>query len=480
MELGFSKNLNDISGEFADVKLGDYRLERRLELITNRMLEHSARSFPDLFPTAAELEGAYRFFLNERVHWKDLLAGHKTQTANRCSMFENVVVAHDTTTFSFLRENAQREGMGSLSSGSVHTQGFLGHFSLCVGLSNSGPERVPLGVIEVNQFTRTGEKKALRNRKIPLNAENESYRWFSQIQQVEQSCQLPGKLIHVTDREAESYELFNDCIKNKYRFVFRLAESRTLADGGLNLFERLQGLAPLFETQVQLSHRKCERSSKNQKRHPPREKRLVTMGVVAQQLIVKKSRSLGNFVPPTLTLNFVRIWETDPPAGEVPVEWILATTEPTETVEQINRVVDAYRARWVIEEYFKALKTGCSVEERQHEKLTTILNILAVCIPVACHLLTLRTMATQSPSISSKPFISSIQRELLKAKFPERTEQLATVQGVLTTIAKLGGYLQYSGPPGWLVLSRGYRKLLTMELGVQLYTSRLSAICDER
>ncbi len=34
MELGFSKNLNHISGEFADVKLGNYRLERRLELIS--------------------------------------------------------------------------------------------------------------------------------------------------------------------------------------------------------------------------------------------------------------------------------------------------------------------------------------------------------------------------------------------------------------------------------------------------------------
>ena len=162
------------------------------------------------------------------------------------------------------------------------------------------------------------------------------------------------------------------------------------------------------------------------------------------------------------------------------MEWLLATTEPIATPEQINRVIDTYRTRWMIEEYFKVLKTGCSIENRQHEKLSTILNILAVSIPVACHLLTLRTMASQSPELSSHTFISPIQRNLLAANFPERADQLGTVQGVLAAIARLGGHLKHSGPPGWLVLSRGYRKLLDWEVGAQLYLSRPSAICDQR
>jgi IS4 transposase len=38
------------------------------------------------------------------------------------------------------------------------------------------------------------------------------------------------------------------------------------------------------------------------------------------------------------------------------------TTEAVETAEQVAAVVDAYRARWLIEEFFKALKTGCGFE----------------------------------------------------------------------------------------------------------------------
>ena len=40
-----------------------------------------------------------------------------------------------------------------------------------------------------------------------------------------------------------------------------------------------------------------------------------------------------------------------------PVDWLLLTSEPIDTDEQILEVVDIYRARWLIEEYFSALKT---------------------------------------------------------------------------------------------------------------------------
>ncbi len=480
MESVFSKNLNDLSDEFVGAILPDFRLGRRLEMIINRMSQHPDRSFPDLFPTGAELEGAYRFFLNERVNWKDLLEGHRVETVKRCAAFGDVVVAHDTTTFSFLLEDSARQGMGSLSSGSRHTQGFLGHFSFCIGLGSKFSERVPLGVIEVNELTRTGETRPRRNRKIPLTTENESHRWFSQIQKAEESCKFAGKLIHVADREAESYELFDDCLKNKYRFVLRLTEDRNLSEGEFKLFDHLRTASASFQREVHLGNHGIERSLKMAKRHPSREKRLAVVSVAAQELTVKRPSGLGNFVPAALTLNFVRVWEAEPPSGERPVEWLLATTEPIGTPEQINRIIDAYRTRWMIEEYFKALKTGCSIENRQHEKLSTILNILAVCIPVACHLLTLRTLASQSPELPSKNLISPIQMKLLAANFPERADQLRTVQGVLAAIARLGGHLKHSGPPGWLVLARGYRKLLDWEVGAQLYISRPDAICDQR
>jgi hypothetical protein len=66
-------------------------------------------------------------------------------------------------------------------------------------------------------------------------------------------------------------------------------------------------------------------------------------------------------------VNVVRVWETTPPPGENPIEWVLLTTETVDGDLALQRIVDIYRRRWVIEDFFKALKTGCSLEKRQIE-----------------------------------------------------------------------------------------------------------------
>jgi len=57
-----------------------------------------------------------------------------------------------------------------------------------------------------------------------------------------------------------------------------------------------------------------------------------------------------------LSVNVVYVREVAPPADQQPVEWILATTEPVDTANQLLAVVDSYRARWLIEQYFKAVE----------------------------------------------------------------------------------------------------------------------------
>lgn len=81
-------------------------------------------------------------------------------------------------------------------------------------------------------------------------------------------------------------------------------------------------------------------------------------------------------VPKSLTLNVVEVREVDPPKNEAPVIWRLATTEPVDTEEQVAAVVDAYRQRWLVEEFFKALKTGCRFQQLQLESSRALLIVL--------------------------------------------------------------------------------------------------------
>jgi len=101
-----------------------------------------------------------------------------------------------------------------------------------------------------------------------------------------------------------------------------------------------------------------------------------TSGV--RPLSVQRPHEWPRTLPPSLCVNVVYVWEVNAPPGEDPVEWRLITSEPIDTLAQVLRVVDIYRTRWLIEEFFKALKTGCAYEKRQLESLQTLLVALAL------------------------------------------------------------------------------------------------------
>jgi hypothetical protein len=64
-------------------------------------------------------------------------------------------------------------------------------------------------------------------------------------------------------------------------------------------------------------------------------------------------------------VNVVRIDELG--HQDDPIQWVLLTTESVAGFSDSLSVVESYRARWIIEDWHKVLKTGCRIEERQLE-----------------------------------------------------------------------------------------------------------------
>ncbi len=167
--------------------------------------------------------------------------------------------------------------------------------------------------------------------------------------------------------------------------------------------------------------------------------------------------------------------EAKPPLGENPVEWVLFTSEEVKTSEQVSRVIDIYRKRWLVEEFFKALKTGCSYEQRQLESKKTLTNALAVLSPIAVQMLLLRALSRAKKRIPLHAVFTrsqiAVMRRFSEAKLPRR---LGT-QSMFAAIATMGGHLKSNGPPGWLVIWRGFNKLMTLEAA---WTAALQG-CDQ-
>jgi hypothetical protein len=267
------------------------------------------------------------------------------------------------------------------------------------------------------------------------------------------------------DREGDAYSLMIELATAKRDFVIRSAHDRVL-DGPIRKLREAARLAPtVIEREVQLSARRNSPGPKG-KQFPARRARMVRLSLAATEVVLAP-KVPGAGLPKRLPLQLVHVLELWPPYGQQPVEWLLLTTLPVDTPEALAFVVDAYRARWMIEEYFKALKTGCQYEQRQLESAHALLNALAVLVPVAWRLLLLRHLAREHDARPATDALTVAQVELLKAVGKKPLPERPTVRDALLAVAALGGHIKNNGEPGWLVLGRGFRDLLILEMGWQ-------------
>lgn len=260
-----------------------------------------------------------------------------------------------------------------------------------------------------------------------------------------------------------------NAVKAGRRFVFRVRVRQRKGrleegvDGSVGDLAAAQ--EGVLQREVPLSSRKPRmKTARARKDHPPRNARLASLQFSAIPLELVRPRYLpaGEF-DKTLPLNVVRVWEADPPKGEKPVEWLLYTTEPIGTPEEIASVVDIYRARWLIEECNKALKTGCLIQHRQFESRDALLKIIALSMPIACELLALRAAARRTPNRPATDVMTPQRLEVLRCLGHRPLPENPTVYDALWAVAGMGGHQRSNGDPGWHVLQRGMRKLLDYE-----------------
>jgi hypothetical protein len=455
--------------EFHGADLGDARRTDRLLRIVDAIARQPDKSFPQLAAGEAELEALYRLLNNPAVSLDRVLLPHRRRTAERAEQAGEVVVVHDTTDFEL--GHADPKMVGFLQTG---RPGFYGHVSLVVSADG---DRRPLGVAAVQTMHRKsrsgrGSRKVSRSGSVTTKQpDRESKRWDEGIAQSEALLKACAGVIHVADREADSYMLLAQLVRSKSRFVVRVRHDRVARDVEPDApWSKLKALVGSADDRmvrdVPLSARRRASTAPVQaRRHPKRNERIATLHFASTQIEVRRPKYLHDPWPEYLCLSIVRVHEVDAPNDQEPVEWLLVTSEPVETKEHIERVVDLYRARWVIEEFFKALKSGCLYERRQLEGRRALLNALALFLPIACQMLWLRSRAQHAPDTPASEVLSARQLRLLRAVSTKQLSTSPTVREVLLVIAALGGHIASNGEPGWSTLWRGFERLLDFELG---------------
>lgn len=444
-----------VENEFAGAQLGDPRRTRRVREVVARLMHAPAAPLPEAMGTSAELEGCYRIVNNPRVTFDSLLAAHTEKTRERAEAAQSVTVIHDTTPCSF--PHVDGRDIGYLPTGKP---GFPLHLSLV--LDASGWRR-PLGVIHAEALFRAASSKAKAKNK---NNDKEFDRWWRGIRVSAEALVTCDKVVHVADCESDSYELMANLLAAGHNFVFRVrVGSRRGRDANAadecwsTVTEVAREREGVLERDVPLTRRKQHTLANKKKAHPPRKSRLARLQFAATRVVIPRPHRVEKSYPQLLELNLVHVRETEPELGQPAVEWLLYTTESIGTADQVAAVVDTYRARWTIEEFNAALKTGCAYEARQFESRHALLNMLAISIPVACELLWLRSRARSAPTAPANEVLTEVQMQVLHALAPYKLPLRPTARDALLAVAALGGHVKANGDPGWKVLYRGMSKL---------------------
>lgn len=473
--------MKDALEEFEGLVLPDERLCRRVRSFVEAAWRSPSESFPRMLQDAAQLEGGYRLLNNPRVTFSALQGPLAAHAAARARDAEgDVVVVHDTTEVEtpYLDES----DASYLRTGRL---GYRAHISMAVALQPEGPAR-PFGVLSAQADFQTrppkaGKKQPRGGWATARSKEKAFLRWFRGIEASAEALGDTKHVIHVADREADSYPLFHRIVELGHGFVIRLRSDRRakLADDSDDDWSSLGDIASAmkgsFERTVPLSKRGNKAVPVQLKRYPPREARGALLHYSAAPVELKRPHYQPASLPERLELSLVRVWEPDPPADEAPVEWLLLTTEACQTPAEIMRVVDLYRARWVIEDFFKALKTGCALESRQLETRHALLNTLALFLPIAVHLLWLRTCARDTPNAPATDAFTSLQLEVLAHVSHRKMPSNPTVLDALWALAGYGGHIANNGWPGWQVLGRAFVRLVDAITTWQLATQAAAA-----
>lgn len=445
--------------EFSGAELGDLRRSERLAELGLALAAFPAASLPESLRDGAALEAAYRFLSNESVDAQNILGPHRRETSDRCKQRDEVVVAHDSTDFVF---RGNRRGLGRMR-GRLE-RGFFAHLALAI---SADEWREPLGVLHLESWTRGPKKRAKQiPRKRARTTDLESRRWERGVEAVSRQL-VDARAIHVMDREADAYDVLSYLIEHQQRFVVRSAVDRLLVDGD-HLDDALDRKRIVVTRDVPLGERRRQPTPNARRLHPPRLARSATLGIKAAAVTLARPWTQLSSLPRELAMHVVLVEEIHPPRGEAPIKWRLLTTEPIDTPKQIERIVDSYRARWRVEEYFKALKTGCAIEKRQLETYDGLINALAVYVPIAWRILRHRSLAQGNETQPASTILSKLQLRLLRRGVDQELPRTPTINDALYAIARLGGHLMRNGPPGWITLARGYERLIAMEDGAKL------------
>ncbi len=422
------------------IELGDVRRTRRLIKLVEDLSAQPTGSIPLASGGWAETKAAYRLLDTEALDWREMLEVHTERTRERLQGQAVVLCLQDTTELDFTSQPGIA-GLGRLSDEAQH--GMYLHPTLVVT-----PEGVALGVIDAWMWARKPKDQP---------DVKESTRWVEGYTIVADLAERTPetRFVYVADREGDVRALMDVAAQRAHAadWLVRAQHNRKTANGD-KLWSQVEKTDALGEVEFTLPAA------------PGRVARRVRQTLYRETVVLPAPRKTA----PEVTVTAILAREEQPPAGEKPIEWRLLTHRTAETLEAVVELIDWYRRRWLVEIFFRILKSGCRVEALQLGTLERLERALVIYLIIAWRILHLVTWGRECPDLSCDVVFDpeEWQAAWIVAHRTPPPDTPPPLGVMVRMVAGFGGFLgrKGDGPPGPKALWEGLLQLHAFAIGI--------------
>ena len=387
---------------------------------------------------------------------ENILGPHRERTIERMRSQKVVLCVQDGTKLSV----ATRPAYGGLRVvESDQTKALRLPLHLTLALTEDG---LPLGVMRCSyQAPDTGPEAP---------AAQQWLEGYKDVCEARAALSRKSLVVVIMDREADSFALYDlQRRRQDVHVLVRAGSDRLLADGN-KLFATLKDVSETKTIQIEISRKTARPKASRSHRVARAEVRYTRV-----ELPDPRHKDAA------LTMYGVHVRETNPPAGEKALEWVLLTSIELCAAEDAVRVLGYYLKRWCIGDFFRVLKSGCKVESKElHMVLETVLELeraATIWCVVAWRIMVLTLLGRTVPELDAEVFFKETELRFLsnyaaQVKLPPPR----TLQQAILVVAVLGGYQNRTGdnPPGYQIMWRSIYRLRFSTLGYEVWHAQHS------
>jgi Transposase DDE domain len=405
-----------------------------------------------------------RFLRNERVTATEMICHAVEGTAARVAG-RDIVVVQDTSELAVGGRWARDNGYGPIGKGGG-LRGLLLHAALAVEVGSNAL----IGLADGKIWNRN-EGDVVAPRRSRVTADKESQRWLDTTARASEELGAARCITILSDRESDIYEHFA-CRPDNVHLIVRACQNRKIEAGvengdALLLFAFVDGLpeADRFTAKIPAA--------------PGRRERIAELAIRFAPVELSKPRhGAARELPDKVALVLVDVLEVSIPPDAAPIHWRLLTTYSVASLNEARKIVDLYRMRWVIEEFFRTLKTaGFDIEAADISDPEVMIKLVAAATVAGVTVMQLvkaRDGTTDQQLADAfdpddQPILEALSNDLEGAtalqKNPHPKGSLAFASWV---IGRLGGWTGYYGKAGPKVMRRGLDDFRRIKYGTTL------------